>query len=60
VYYGEEIGMVDVDIPEDRLQDPARIHTVGRDPARTPMQWDASEGRGFSEAEPWRPTGRLT
>ncbi|MGH2608204.1 MAG: alpha-amylase family glycosyl hydrolase, partial [Tepidiformaceae bacterium] len=57
VYYGEEIGMVDVDIPEERLQDPARIHTTGRDPERTPMQWDASQGRGFSDAEPWLPYG---
>jgi alpha-glucosidase len=57
VYYGEEIGMEDVDIPEDRLQDPARIHTIGRDPERTPMQWNASPGRGFSTAEPWLPYG---
>ncbi|MGH2626704.1 MAG: alpha-amylase family glycosyl hydrolase, partial [Anaerolineales bacterium] len=57
VYYGEEIGMVDVDIPEGQLQDPARIHTVGRDPERTPMQWDASAGRGFSTGAPWLPYG---
>ena len=57
VYYGEEIGMEDVDIPEERLRDPARIRTVGRDPERTPMQWHASAGLGFSEAEPWLPCG---
>jgi alpha-glucosidase len=57
VYYGEEIGMVDVDIPEDQLQDPARIHTTGRDPERTPMQWNGSPGRGFSTATPWLPYG---
>ena len=57
LYYGEEIGMEDVDIPEDRLRDPARLRTVGRDPERTPMQWDASPGRGFSTAEPWLPYG---
>ena len=57
IYYGEEIGMEDVDIPDDRLQDPARIRTIGRDPERTPMQWDASPGRGFSPAEPWLPYG---
>src|SRR5690606_10941887 len=59
VYYGEEIGMEDVDIPEDELKDPARIHTTGRDPERTPMQWDATPGRGFSTARPWLPYGRI-
>lgn len=59
VYYGEEIGMEDVAIPEDELKDPARLRTVGRDPARTPMQWDTSDGRGFSSAKPWLPYGRI-
>ena len=59
VYYGEEIGMEDVDIPEEQLKDPARIRTTGRDPERTPMQWDASPGRGFTESEPWLPFGKL-
>jgi alpha-glucosidase len=57
LYYGEEIGMADVAIPSDRLQDPARFHGPGRDPERTPMQWDASRSRGFSPAEPWLPFG---
>ena len=57
LYYGEEIGMVDVDIPEERLQDPARFRSLGRAPERTPMQWDATPGRGFSAAEPWLPYG---
>ncbi|MGI8925131.1 MAG: alpha-amylase family glycosyl hydrolase [Tepidiformaceae bacterium] len=57
LYYGEEIGMEDVRIPGDRLQDPARFHEAGRDPERTPMQWDATGGRGFSAAEPWLPFG---
>ena len=60
LYYGEEVGMGNVDIPEERLRDPARILTIGRDPERTPMQWDGTESRGFSEAEPWLPYGPRT
>jgi alpha-glucosidase len=43
LYYGEELGMVDGEIPPDRVVD-----VDGRDPERTPMQWDASPGAGFS------------
>ena len=57
VYYGSEIGMVDGNIPEERLRDPARFHAEGRDPERTPMQWDGTTGRGFSMGEPWLPYG---
>jgi alpha-glucosidase len=57
IYYGDEIGMADVPIPEEQAKDPARFHAVGRDPARTPMQWDAGPGRGFTTGEPWLPFG---
>ncbi len=57
LYYGEEIGMEDVAIPEDRLLDPSRFFWESRDPERTPMQWDGSATRGFSAAEPWLPYG---
>lgn len=57
IYYGAEIGMADVDIPEDQLCDPARFHYDGRDPERTPMQWDRTPGRGFSTVKPWLPYG---
>jgi alpha-glucosidase len=50
LYYGEEIGMTDVPIPPDRVVD-----VDGRDPERTPMQWDASRNAGFSAADPWLP-----
>jgi alpha-glucosidase len=30
---------------------------VGRDGARTPMRWDASQFAGFSTVEPWLPIG---
>ena len=61
VYYGDELGMVDGDIPPEKIQDPAEINApglgLGRDPERTPMQWDASPNAGFcpAEVEPWLP-----
>jgi alpha-glucosidase len=55
IYYGEEIGMTDVPIPRERVVD-----VDGRDPERTPMQWDASKSAGFSSADPWLPVGDFT
>jgi alpha-glucosidase len=59
MYYGDELGMLNVPIPADRVQDPFERNVpgigVGRDPSRTPMQWDGSEYAGFSAAEPWLP-----
>ena len=59
LYNGEEIGMTNVVIPRDRLRDPWGITepAQGRDPARTPMQWDASPNAGFCppDVEPWLP-----
>ena len=60
LYYGEEIGMTCVRIPRRRLRDPLGIRTwplamLGRDPERTPMQWDASPGAGFTNGESWLP-----
>jgi alpha-glucosidase len=53
-YYGDELGMQDVPIPPERVQDPPAVlqpeiaHIVGRDPERTPMPWDASSNAGFA------------
>ena len=59
MYYGDEIGMEDGTIPPQRVRDICATTTpgdgAGRDPARTPMQWDASEHAGFSTGEPWLP-----
>ena len=59
LYYGDELGIGAVEIAPDRIQDPWAKREpglgVGRDPARTPMQWDASAFAGFSNHEPWLP-----
>jgi len=61
VYYGEELGMRDVPIPPDEIQDPAEKRQpgigMGRDPERTPMPWDRSAVSGFSSGPPWLPIG---
>ncbi|NNC53217.1 MAG: DUF3459 domain-containing protein [Erythrobacter sp.] len=60
-YYGEELGLTQVDIPFDQLHDPEAIAnwplTLSRDGARTPMPWDQTECAGFGSKEPWLPVG---
>ena len=69
IYYGDEIGMGNHDLPLKDAKDPlAKIYRhipkimakvfdifINRDDARTPMQWDAGRNRKFTheEAEPW-------
>lgn len=52
IYYGEEIGMRNLHIKRRDLKDPVGIRywpiPVGRDMARTPMQWDDSPMAGFT------------
>jgi alpha-glucosidase len=59
MYYGEEIGMTNVAIPPDEVQDPAEKNEpglgLGRDPERTPMQWNGSVSGGFTTGRPWLP-----
>jgi alpha-glucosidase len=60
IYQGEELGLVEADIPFERLQDPYGIafwpEFKGRDGCRTPMPWDAQAPHGgFSSVEPWLP-----
>jgi len=59
MYYGDEIGMHNVPIPPERIQDPLEKNVpgkgLGRDPCRTPMQWDTSPHAGFGDHESWLP-----
>jgi alpha-glucosidase len=59
IYYGDEIGMRDVPIPPDAVQDPWEKNVpglgLGRDPERTPMQWADGPGAGFTTGWPWLP-----
>jgi alpha-glucosidase len=59
LYYGEEIGMVDVDIPRDEIVDPPALLAgpdfpwYDRSRCRTPMQWDSGPNAGFTTGRPW-------
>lgn len=57
IYYGEEIGMHNVSVPADQIQDPFGKNPQGRnrDLERTPMQWDTGSYAGFSTVKPWLP-----
>lgn len=62
IYYGDEIGMTNGEIPAGRELDPAGLHQPGlgqgRDLCRTPMQWSSDRQAGFSPAggeEAWLP-----
>jgi alpha-glucosidase len=62
LYYGDELGMENGDIPADRVRDPRELREpglgLGRDPVRTPMPWDDSANGGFTNGEPWLPLGQ--
>jgi alpha-glucosidase len=62
IYYGEELGMKNTDIPKTKIQDTFEINSpglgLGRDPARTPMQWNAKSYAGFSTAGAWLPVDK--
>jgi alpha-glucosidase len=59
IYYGDEIGLQNVPIDPAQAQDPWEKNEpglgLGRDPQRTPMPWDGSEGGGFTIGVPWLP-----
>ncbi len=59
LYYGEEIGLRDVEVPFDEIIDPpARRVEEGwvwwnRDGCRSPMPWAGEAGHGFTTGRPW-------
>lgn len=59
LYYGEEIGMENLKMVKNDLQDPIGVKYwpffAGRDGERSPMQWDDSINAGFTDTEPWLP-----
>jgi alpha-glucosidase len=62
LWQGEELGLTQVDIPLDLLQDPEAIANWplghNRDGARTPLPWQHSAPQaGFSDVRPWLPLG---
>ena len=62
IYQGEELGLTQVDVPFDRLQDPEAIanwpQTLNRDGARTPIPWRGDAPNfGFCIGTPWLPCG---
>ena len=59
VYYGDELGMPESDIPVESIQDPwgQQFPELSRDGCRTPMQWTDEQNAGFSVCaqETWLP-----
>ncbi|WP_428266091.1 alpha-glucosidase family protein [Haliangium sp.] len=58
VYQGEELGLPEVEVPRDKMQDPFGIALwplwAGRDGCRTAMPWTRDgDYAGFSTHEPW-------
>jgi alpha-glucosidase len=62
IYYGEEIGMTNVPVLPEEVQDPAEKNEpglgLGRDPERSPMPWDNAPQAGFSNGRPWLRLGQ--
>lgn len=62
LYYGDELGMPNTPIARNEVQDLSVFssgdESVGRDPERTPMQWQKGHNAGFSDVKPWLPLGK--
>ena len=50
LYAGEELGLLDADVPPERVVDPG-----GRDGCRAPLPWDGTPAHGWPTTDPWLP-----
>jgi alpha-glucosidase len=60
LYEGQELGLEEVDLPDELRQDPVFFRSggarKGRDGCRVPMPWEQEpSGFGFTEGTPWLP-----
>jgi alpha-glucosidase len=60
LYQGQELGLEEVELPDDVRQDPLFFHSggarKGRDGCRVPIPWTTTApGFGFTTSEPWLP-----
>ena len=60
LYQGEELGLEEVVLPDDKRQDPVFYHSAGRYPGRdgcrVPLPWHRGRpNAGFSTVPPWLP-----
>jgi len=54
IYNGDEIGMNNVKIPREEIQDPqGKITGRNRDEYRAPMAWNKNQNGGFTTGKPW-------
>lgn len=59
MYYGEEIGLPNVEVPVSEIQDPPARRASptfpwwNRDQCRSPMPWKGGRGAGFTSGRPW-------
>jgi alpha-glucosidase len=59
LYYGEELGIGDVDVPPEESVDPPAtrvtpdFHWWDRSRCRTPMPWSSGPGAGFTTGRSW-------
>ena len=58
LYYGGEIGALDITVPDDQAKDSAAVQLEGwwnRDGCRAPMAWSGDPKAGFTNGDPWLP-----